>query len=194
MSAVAQRLVAGLLLGLVVAAVVFGGVLPLVAAFEERAERIATLEDRVDRFSRIAARGGEVSAELAQVGDSELLQLGSFTDSTAALAAAGLQESLRELVAGAGGEVTSVRVLPEREAEHFGVIGVEARLRLDVAGLRQVLYRLESGERILRVDRLLVRSLQRGVRRSNLARGGIELLDVQLELLGYRQLAEAGGG
>lgn len=194
MSARLQRALAVLLALGLTAAVVAGGVVPLLLAFEARAERIASLQERLARFAKVAARAGAIQAELESAGSAERLRRASFAEPGAALAAAALQETLRERVTAAGGEITSVRVLPERKAGPFGVIGVETRLRLDVAGLRQLLHGLESDERVLRLARLLVRAKRHG---AGLAQGpgsSRGTLDVQLDVLGFRHAPGPGGG
>ena len=185
-----QRLIAVLLLLAAMAAIVAGGLVPIATAFVERDERIAELEDRAARYQRIADRAGAVDGELVALQSAARLDHGSFDEATTALAAATLQERLRELVTGAGGVLASTRVMPERDAGPYTLVSVEARLRLDVAGLQQVLYGLESGERLLRIDQLTVRSLNRGARRAQQASDN---LDVLLQVVGFRRAADAKG-
>lgn len=185
-----QRLIAVSLLLALVMAVVGGALMPLASAFFERDERIAELGDRVTRYQRLAARSGAVRVELEALQSADRIERGSFDEATTALAAATLQERLRELVARARGVLTSTRVMPEREAGPYTLVSVEARLRLDVAGLQQVVYGLESGERLLLIDQLSVRSLRRGTRR---AQPGHNTLDVQLQVVGFRRVKNATG-
>lgn len=184
-----QRASALLLLLAVVCAVLFGAVVPVAEGFAERAERIETLSDAALRYERIAARADLVRAELAALPSADQPERGSFNEASVALAAATLQERLRELVAGAGGALGSTRVLPPREAGPFDEVGVEARLRLDIAGLQRVLHGLESGERLLRIDQLTVRSLNRSPLR---AQAGTQVLDVQFQVVGFQRRQPAG--
>lgn len=97
-----------------------------------------------------------------------------LTGKTPSLAAAEIQEIVTDITKAAGAQIQTVRILqPDRSGKGMYVaIPVEVTINSSLPELTQLLYKLDSSPRLLRVAKLRIRSLgSRGgpVRSSNLA-------------------------
>ncbi len=144
----AVLLAAGLLLG--------GGI-----HLEERRARltlverqVAELETRLARLDREPSSGAAGATE--EVADI-LLRAESDT-----LAAAELQSRLTTMIAAAGGELQSVRILPAEDLAPFRLIRLETRFSGDHAALRELLLAVEREDPPLLADSFSVRARDGG--------------------------------
>ena len=148
------------------------------AAQEQVEQHITALEQRISTREQLLAevRLLERTSPIAR-----LLLPGD----TAALAGAGLQGVLTSLVEEAAGVVSQSQVLPTKNAEPFVQVGARVDFTVSMAGLREILHKVESHEPIMLIDRLSL-AAERG---DNATLG--EFVHVSLEIAAFsRQLAE----
>ncbi len=139
---------AGLLLG--------GGI-----HLDERRSRLALVERQVGELETRLARPERERASAAGAATAErpenLLRAESDT-----LAAAELQSRLTAMIAAAGGELQSVRILPVEDLAPFRLIRLETRFGGDHAVLRELLLAVEREDPPLLADSLSVRARDGG--------------------------------
>jgi general secretion pathway protein M len=188
-SAAARRMLgrlAALGLLLAVPALVYGAVvLPIGAHIAGLEGEATSLEDTLHRYQRIAGERAQLAA-LVRKAEEEQPDTALYLDgSSDALAAAQLQERLKQIVKASGGTVDSVRVLESAPEGPYRRVSVQLLIETRVAGLRALLYGVETGKPYLFVKSITVTNIA-GVRPdSAMADSGD--LDVRLEIFGYRK-------
>ena len=108
---------------------------------------IAGLETRLQQREKLLAELRML--ELSNPSGSRL-----FVGDTPALAAAELQGVASRIIENAGGEIGSAQVLPARQLPPFVEVGLRVELTCSMAGLRDILYAVESHEPVIVVERL----------------------------------------
>lgn len=183
----ASRLSAvALLLGLLLLGYA-AAVAPLVAGYRQSERALVEAQDLLTGYRSVAARRGSLEAQLAALAARQTdsgLYLAGATD---ALAAAALQDRVKDAIEGSGGNLRSIQILPAKDEEGFRRVGVRVQLTATIADLLHILHGLEAGTPFLFVDALEVNN-RRARRRS---RDDAETMDpvllVRLDVAGYQQ-------
>jgi general secretion pathway protein M len=167
-------------------------VAPLLAAFLDNANSIEQAETLLQRYLELAEQRPAMAERLAAQQEFAASAAGYLQGPSDALAAAQLQDRVRSVVEGAGGQLRSTQILPAKQID--GDSGIRrAALRVQIAitidGLAQTLYELESGQPYLLIDQLSVRE-ERTQRRRRDEPDAEASLYIGLELSGYLH----GGG
>jgi general secretion pathway protein M len=179
-----SRLAAVLLLLTVLLGVYTFLVEPIIVGYDATGREIEEARDQLARFERAAAMRPVL---LKQMNEFEAHQnaLGYFLKgSTDALAAAGLQDRVNDLIAGKGGTLQSIQPMPGVEEQGLMRITLRVQMTGTTETLFDVLYALESGSPVLFVDNLDIQnrgSLQAGAD----AAGDVGVLTVAFDLSGY---------
>jgi len=163
---------------------------PAWRVFERNREAIAQQRDHAERFARLAAELEALRRHVAELEQGR--QLGRYTldQGSPALAAASLQERLKQAVTDNGGKLTTTQVLPPVTAGRLRRITVNARMAVTVEALQRILYEMESGVPSLVVDNLVVLARSRRARRGS--DDAAPVLDVRFDLSGFMSLQDAG--
>jgi general secretion pathway protein M len=155
---------------------------PLLAEWRANAARIDQARELTLRYHAVAALCPELERRLEQLGAADADAWVYLEGASDALAAAALQDRVRELVAAAGGELRSTQILPAGDDDGLRRIALRVQLAVDAAALQAVLHELETGRPLLFLDNLVLRARQaRG-------RGAVEddgTIDLALDLYGY---------
>jgi len=151
-----NRLTAIVLFLLVVGGVVAYGVMPVVASYRETDEALQETKELLVRFAQSAATRDAYKAQIAELGDAQALRGFYVPGATNALAAANLQEDVREAVKKAGGEIKSTQILAVQRHGEFERVGLRVALSMKIEPLLNFLYKLEAGQPYLFVDNLEV--------------------------------------
>lgn len=152
----ANRAAALAVLVLAVMAVVLGVVVPAVESYRGTRAELAQAREMLARYRAVAERGEPVRAAVedleAAQRDSDLFVQGD-SDS---LAAANLQQHLKQMVERAGGSTQSVQSLSPETRDGMTRIGMQLKLNATVRGLADILARVESERPLLFVRKLRV--------------------------------------
>ena len=159
--------VIGLLLGLVL--------LPLAERWRSHSDSIASLENQLSVYQRVAANLPEQQARLQQLREHDPAEPLYLPESRPALAAAELQQRIGQLIAESGGQGISTQIL-------------KVHMRGETEQLVRILYGLAYSRPLLLVDNLLVLSnprldMQRIYRAAE--RQVLPALDVTFEVLAF---------
>ncbi|PIE82800.1 MAG: hypothetical protein CSA09_05155 [Candidatus Contendobacter odensis] len=152
----AQRLIALALLLLVCTAILVLMDRLWLGQYQFYQSRIEQLQYRLQRLKRMAAMRPELETSIQKIVEDQQVAAQFLQGSSPALAAADLQQRIKELVETAGGEVLSAQALPEKEEGQAIRITVGVTVRGDVAVLEKTLYHLESQMPLLFVSNLQV--------------------------------------
>lgn len=169
------KAIAVLLFILVLAVAALAAVLPFFKSAALHDELVAT-RDLVDQQERL-----RLSASGRQDGRDMLLE-----GESSGILAADLQHRVAELAQQNRMSLRSTQVLPPKGDGDLTVIGLEASLQGDIAGLRTLLYAVEMGAPILFVEALSVKATT-----SPEAAMRPVMLDVTLKVRGYGSAKEA---
>jgi general secretion pathway protein M len=77
---------------------------------------------------------------------------------TMTIAAAALEQRIKDTVERSGGELTSSQVEPDSPDAKNGVVRLTASIEVDQSGVQKILYEIEAGTPYLFVDKLSVQS------------------------------------
>jgi len=179
---VSRALALALLAGVLLLAAVFG-VMPMLERMRDADESLAFNRDIYVRLSQSvrdrATHGERIEALKARI-DASGAYLRADTEP---LAAAALQERLKQAVGRHGGELRSVQGLPSQPEEGMTRIGLRVVMTGSLGPIFQVLHELESGEPYLFVTDLQIKSARQRRRRAEEAE--VELLSVRFDVEGY---------
>lgn len=145
-------------------------------------QELEGLEDRLDRYQRLAASRDQLTRGLTQLRalDGRRFYL---KNSAPAVAAGEIQELEKALIEKNGGRLASMQIQPHKDEGPFRRVAVIVQLLGSIGTVQNVLRALESNEPYLFVDNLNVRSLSSSATpEAATADGG---LVVQFDLIGY---------
>jgi Tfp pilus assembly protein PilO len=148
--------------GAVLVAVLVGGWLLIAEPIRERnainAELVPVREEMLARRRELVARKGAVAADL-QAMDQRIEKLSTrfLTAAAPAVAASELQNIAKEMAAAAKTETRSERILPPVERGELLEIPIEIAVSGEIRHLVDLLNRLESAPKLLRVQDLKIR-------------------------------------
>lgn len=118
--------------------------------------RIAKYRQRVQEKGRLQERLAALNRTVART-EARLL-----TGDTPALAAVDIQNTVNGIAERSEAAVRSIRVLPPRRADDeedifYRTISVEVNLEASIRQVKEMLYRLETADKLLRIDDLRIR-------------------------------------
>lgn len=169
------------------------GVLPVWDAYQSGGNRIAQAREQLDRYQRLGSQ-----VEMWRKYEQRLRDAGQFAPylidaPNAALAAASVQQRLKEVAGAHDGRILSTRVIKSSDQDGpFERITVGARLQLTLEGLQSLVHELETGQPYLFFDNISVmsRPARRGRRRAR--KEPSSLLETRLTLFGLRRSQAQG--
>jgi general secretion pathway protein M len=104
-----------------------------------------------------------------------------------ALAAATLQQVIKDAITDAGGSVVSAQVLAPAAEKHLQRIALKLRMTGDIGAMQRSLYAIESVRPLMFVDSLDITSSRKRARRGKTVDGSVPLR-ATLEISGYRRI------
>ena len=153
-----QRALAVGLLLLLVAALASAAVIPVLLMHRHYDEAIATFQDRLQRYQRIAAQAPEYRRALDGLRERDVRRF-LLKNTAPNLAGAELQEIVRAAVEGNGGRITTSQNQPAKDEGHFRQIGVNLQFFATTAHLQRILYALEAQQPYVLVENITVRPI-----------------------------------
>ena len=157
----AACVVGWILLLLLPAALVIGGVVPWVQRINALDDQIATSEDQLVRYRRLLKTLPGLEAELEKVKKNEDFKAFYFDAATPALAGAGLQRKIQDIVRAADGRLISTQLLPAEKGEQPPRVRIRTQLQGSTDTLLAVLFEIEQSRPFLFVDQVSIRSTAR---------------------------------
>lgn len=125
--------------------------------YQTHAERLL---DRLHNLQRLATARPELEKAIQSIRDDQRTAAYFLPPAAPALAAADLQQRVKSLVEGSGGNLLSVQALPVVEEGGMVRVAVGVTLQGDVGALQKTLHGLESQVPLLFVDNLEVTARQ----------------------------------
>jgi general secretion pathway protein M len=161
-------------------------VLPVAARFAESAEQVATQEDMLLRYRRLADSRDALRQQLQVLQAQPASQEGYLTGESGTLVAAELQNLVRTIVERNGGRLESTQILPPTTEGQFQRITLRVRMSTDTEGVSHIFYELESMLPYLFIDGLdIVSRDRRGSRRPDGDTTEPDTLSVTYDVYGF---------
>ena len=171
------------LAGAALAAVFCGVVVYAISAFVSGQEDLEQSLDRLSSYRAIIATRPQVEAEATRLQQSVQSLPGLIPGENASQAAAAIQNEIRTIVAGIGGEVRSSQNLPPSTGDGFEKIEVSCDITLPLNRLPDFLYRLETHTPYLFFDQIEIETPQN---LPTAAQGSAQRIDLHGTVRGYR--------
>jgi general secretion pathway protein M len=163
--------------------------LPLWQAYQEQSTQLTLAQDNLERFQRLAARLAALREQAAQLRDESVLAPFLLDADNDALAAAQVQQRLKDLAQANGGRILSTRVLSGEASGPFKEVTINARLQIPLEGLQVMMHALETTRPFLFFEEISIMNRPR--------RRGRQIVDdpnleTRLTLFGLRRVTAAG--
>jgi len=146
-------------------------------------QEIVTSRPLLNTLRRQVAAGPKLARENKLLLSSDKKTTLLLSGSTTGVAGANLQRMVIDLVKKHGGQATSFQVLPPKDDSNLVQISMSLRIKVDIRGLRDILFALETGTPLIFVDDLSVRS--RNFRINQRQRQRLAPLNINLQISGF---------
>ena len=121
-------------------------------------QAIASMHDRLGRYSRVAAEAPELKKALEALRAKDGRRF--FLKNTAPnLAGAELQDLVRAAIENNGGRITTVQIATPKDDGRFRQIGVNVQLFATTPNLQKILYTIETQPPYMLIENLTIRPL-----------------------------------
>lgn len=179
------RVAAVTLLLFTLAAVHFLVLAPIIDRYQRDADAIVETRELLARFERQAAARSGLEERLESLRALVAEQGQYLDDATYAVAAASLQDNVKAIVEGQGGELQSIQTMPSAANDESRRVAIRVQSVMSVEPLLYTIHQLESGVPYLFIDNLEIQGrLSRQARRGATVEEETELL-VWFDLYGF---------
>jgi general secretion pathway protein M len=160
---------------------------PLISEYRALGTSIEEKQFQAVQYQRLAANHDQLKSQLAQLRQRSRAKVFYVTGETPALASANMQQHLKRIIDGVGGELISTQLLPGDDSDKLSVAGLQVHLRADISTLVQILYRLENGQPMFFLNDVSINA--RPLRSAAGSKLSADTLDVHFSLTGYLEEA-----
>ncbi|GHE20915.1 type II secretion system protein GspM [Halomonas urumqiensis] len=157
--------------------------MPYLAQREASSQRLLGLQTQLVQFEQLRQESRLRAEQRESAFDDPALAAQLLPPQRPPVAAASLQQALRERVNAAGAQLVSIQSLAAQSDEGLVPIRLRVTLRGDSPALRDLLHGLEAATPLLIVEELLVRRLAPG--RVGRVGQATEQLDIRLQVAGF---------
>lgn len=171
-----------LLVGILATAYLFV-VPPLLAGYAEDRDAIAAARERLERYRRIAATRPALQAQIEALQQRGAARGFYLTGRTDALAAAELQNRVKNIIETNGGNLRSIQTVPGKADGGFQRVTIRVQLAAPMESLHRTVYALEAEQPFLFLDNIDIGNRRRG--RRNSPSDDDPTLTVRFDLFGY---------
>lgn len=184
-----QRLAAVALLVAVAGLGWLAVVQPLANAYQRQRAEIAHTQSLLARYERLGDARAALEARLAELEDRQAAGRRVLTAASPSLAAAQLQNDVKELVGRHGGDLKSTQVIAGDREGPFRKITLRASMDADLTSLQRIFHGLEASHVYRFLDNVEIRA--RLARRRTEATSVPTMLDVRFDVFAYLREEEA---
>jgi general secretion pathway protein M len=154
---------------------------PLLGLHESYRGAIEQAEDRLSRYKDIIAHKGILQQRLNALRSSRAAQDMYLRNPTPTLAAAQLQERVKQVIAANQGTLLSTQIMPEKSEGKLMQVTVKVAMRGTIDTLQKVVYALEGGRPFLFLDDVFIRAYS--LRRGN--QTAVSEMEIRFDVSGY---------
>lgn len=188
----AERQDSVLAVGILIAALLLLYAIIIMPAFSKRneyAQQIEELQFQYIRFNKLANQRDNIREQLDNLRQHQTDTSGFLEDKPVSLAAAELQNRIKNIIESRNGNLISAQVVQHDSNAPFPEIRIRFQIRAGIETLQQVFYALESGKPTLLLDNIYLQKRNRRVSlrsaKNNRGEQQAELIDARFEVTGY---------
>lgn len=139
--------------------ITFGIAMPLVAKFDADQDRVAQLQEQLQRYNSQISNRPDLMAQTAEL-KSTILASGVFSlQKSVPLVLAELQQKIKTLVTAANGELISTQNLPQTPMDGLIKLGIGASFSGKINELKQILYAFETAKPYMLLENIKIYGL-----------------------------------
>ena len=151
-----RQLALGILVAVIAAAIAVVAI-PVWLRHRHYDAAIADLTDKMERYQRLAATRPEVARQLEAIRAKDARRF-YLKNAGPALAAAEVQEALRQVIESSGGRLVGIGTPAAKDDGRYRQITVNVQFTANMPALRRILHTVESGTPYVFVENLMIRS------------------------------------
>ncbi len=137
--------------------ILFSGVFfPLINQYEEKKLAIQKLEHRLESYATIIESRNTIIQQVSTLKESIKSSAIFNTQNSIPLAAADMQQRIKNAVANAGGELSSTQNNPQKEMGRLLKISINVRFSGSMRALQTILFELESAKPFMLIDKIKI--------------------------------------
>ena len=152
-------------------------------------KEIEELQFQYIRFSKLVEQRDNISKQLEQLKQQKTDTTGFLEDKPESLAAADLQDRIKNIIESKGGNLISTQVVQQESSATFPAVRIRIQMRAGIKALQEITYSLESGEPTLLLDNVYLQKRNRSITRrsafKSTAQTMADLIEVRFEVTGY---------
>lgn len=187
-----QRQNSVLSLGILIAGLLLVYALVIMPAIDKRKEyrqQIEELQFQYTRFDRLVSQRDDIRKQLKQLKQQQADTTGFLKDKPESLAAADLQNYIKNIIESKGGNLISTQVIQHESNTTFPDVRVRIQMRSGMQALQGVLYALESGQPTLLLDNVYLQKRNTRISRRPMMRSRanneVDLIEARFEVTGF---------
>ncbi len=177
-----------LALGLLLAIILIIGsaiFMPWYSAVSAMQEDTESLIFRIKRYERIIASRDQVMRGVEQARNDVNSRGYFYEQKTASLAAAALQEHIKKIINHAGGDLSSIQVLPQKTERELVRITVKIRLSGSMQMLRRLLFEIDTDKPLMHINSITIIPSVRRLKRKTIPKEESGQVTVTAEVSAY---------
>jgi hypothetical protein len=156
---------------------------PAVSGRVEFYNRLDQLQFQYQKLSNAIDKTDALRTEIIALKQDKPDQSGFLEEKVETLAAADLQNRIKNLVSSFDGNLISTQVIQNQEDTIFPEITIKVHMRGDIETLQKLLYELRSSQPVLLVDNLLIQA--RNVNRRRRIQQNADQLEIRFDITGF---------
>ena len=182
LDATLQRRLAVGILAAVVVAVLGVTVLPIWSANAARQQTLDDLNERLNRYERIAARDQALLPRYEALRAAQMASGNYLKSGTVAVAGAELQRRITDIAGTNQALILSTQILPAENETGFVRITIQVRLRGPLPAVLQSLYDIETDDVFMFLDNLSMHDRMAG---RSTGQTGVRPMEAEFDLIAY---------
>ncbi len=182
-----QKYLAVILFLLIMTAFIISIVVPIWKVNSHYSDIIDDMRHRLSILKRTTVAGQSLEPQYVKLKKYHLSDKRYLKSTSESLAAAEIQQIIKEIIVPTNGEILSTQIITNRKNDLIPQITLKVRLRSNLKSLVTILYKIETGNPFLFIDNMNIRSRvisRRRVRNSEIEQAPT-ILDVQFDVSGY---------
>lgn len=170
------------ILVLLLLAVYLGVIEPALKSRGEFRDRFEELQFQHARLNHSIERMQSLRSEIGRLKKTQPDQGGFLEEKPDALAAADLQNTIKDLVSNSGGNLISTQVVMNQGKEIFPDIKLKVHMRGTINAMQKLFFDLGNNQPVLLMDNVLIQSRNTGTRR---VRPDVDQLEIRFDVTAY---------